>query len=179
MAMPGALPLLYQVRCVHGYASVRPRGLTDLSAAEQETWRGQISDWVYQTDERGKTEGSLRSNQTAEKSRFQWKGPAQRRFTVEDLTLCQMKLKFDSGPAGTLLWTDTFYPGWTARANGALVPIERHPPCFSTIAVAENTSEIVLRFQPRLLPLGMVLAAAGGAALAFVAIIAGFRHNSK
>jgi len=179
MAMPLALPLLYQVRCVHGYASVRPRGLTDLSAHEQETWSGEMSDWIYQTDERGKPEGTLRPNLTADNSRFQWRGPLQRRFTVEDLTLCQMRLKFEPGPSGTLLWTDTFYPGWTARADGAPVAIKKHPPCFSTVAVPENATELVLRFRPRLLGLSMALAGAGWAALAFVAILARFRHNEE
>ncbi len=59
---------------------------------------------------------------------------------------------------GFLVVLDTFYPGWTARVDGAEAPILRANYAFRAIPVAAGEHVVTLRFAPRRWVLGITLA---------------------
>src|SRR5262249_11257669 len=99
MAMPLALPILYRVRAVHGYASVAPHCLAALPSAEQAQLGPQLSDWIYQSSARGIDAGEFFTNATPGLARFQWQEPNARPFTVgTNGRLGEVHLRFEPGP---------------------------------------------------------------------------------
>jgi uncharacterized membrane protein YfhO len=70
---------------------------------------------------------------------------------VEDAGLNKIRVTFEPGPAGELLWTDTHYPGWKAKADGRALPLKKAGPCFSKIEIPSDIRSLDLCFQPRYL----------------------------
>jgi hypothetical protein len=176
--MPFMLPQLYRVRTLHCYTSLSTRSLYTLPIQEQRKLGAQMADRIYESKDRGLAAGEFRTNATPGIARFQWATATSRRFAVEDVGLCEMRLTFESGAAGRLLWTDTYYPGWQAWLDGQRVPREKREPCFSVIEVPESARELVLRYRPTYLPLGLAVASAGVLGLAVLGII-GWRRSQN
>ena len=72
-----------------------------------------------------------------------------------------MHLNFECGAAGKLLWTDSYYSGWRAEANGAPLRLQKIKPCFGQIEIPAGTPALVLKYQPRFLHSGEVLVLIG------------------
>jgi hypothetical protein len=176
--MPFMLPQLYRVRTLHCYTSLSTRSLYTLPIQEQRKLGAQMADRIYESKDRGLAAGEFRTNATPGIARFQWATATSRRFAVEDVGLCEMRLTFESGAAGRLLWTDTYYPGWQAWLDGQRVQREKREPCFSVIEVPESARELVLRYRPTYLPLGLAVASAGVLGLAVLGII-GWRRSQN
>ena len=155
---PGALSAVYRVRTVLGYAALRPRGPSTLTAAELERWRPQVADRIYESTARGQATGDLRTNATPGLARFQWMTPLRRPFTITEPNLHTIHVSFDPGPGGTLLWSDSFYPGWIARLDSSNVPVKLIIPCFNAIEIPASANTLVLQYEPRFLRLGKTLA---------------------
>ncbi len=173
---PNSLGHLFEVRTVHGYSALQPRSLILLSPAERENWLPQTADYIYESEVPGAAVGELRKNATPGSARFQWLDSAHRNLRIEKETLTQIRLAIEPGEAAELLWTDTYYPGWSARAGSENIPIERVEPCFSKIKVPAAARTLVLRYEPTYLRPGMILA--GGAA-ALLAIVPAIRRLRK
>ena len=139
---------LYKVRTVHGYSALMPRCLFWLSATEQEQCRSQMADYVYESHVSGQPLGELVKNPTLGLARVQWKTSVVRTFQVEQRGLNEIHVHFDPGPAGALLWTDTHYPGWEATLDQRRLALQATPPTFTTMEIAENSRELILRYRP-------------------------------
>ena len=158
--MPGAMSHLYHVRVAHPYSSF-PRGYYFLPRADRERWPSQLADWTYTSSARGQKNGVFSRSTTSDYSRFQWVGAPSRRFTVADLGLRKMRITFEPGDAGMLLWTDSYYPGWTAVVDGQPTGLNRVGQCFCEIEIPKNSRELILAFEPRFLPVGKAFFLAG------------------
>lgn len=157
---PYDLSHLYEVRTVHGYSALQPRSLYGLPREEQEQYRTQMADDIYESRESGQVRGQLVKNPTPGLARVQWKTPAARAFRVAQHGLNEIHVAFDPGTAGTLLWTDTRYPGWKATLDGSPVVLQAEPPTFTSMEIAENGRELVLRYRPTYLVPSLALSAA-------------------
>ena len=174
---PNALEHLFRVRTVHGYAALWPRSYEALPSDEQIKYLPQAADYLYETPAPGLPLGTLKKNPTPGLARFQWVAPANRGLTIEKETLNELRLSIQAGPEADLLWTDTYYPGWTAQAGPDRLAIQRTQPYFSKIRIPSGSLTLVLRYQPATLRFGLTLA---GAALMVMAIVSGvvwLRHG--
>jgi len=158
---PLGLSHLQRVRVVHAYATLFPRSLHTLSPDARERWKPQLADWIYESPQRGMAVGQLRTNATPGLARFQWEGQDRRVFTVEQKGLNEIHLLMQPGVAGTLLWSDTRYPGWKASTDGTPLSLRPAEPCFTRLDVPASARTIVLRYEPRFLPAGKVSAIIG------------------
>ena len=109
---PYDMPHLYRVRTVHGYSALQPPSLFWLPAEEKERVRDQLADYIYESTAPGQVVGDFRKAGIPALARFHWRTPTTRAFTVQQRALGQMELEFEPGAAGTLLWTDNYFPGW-------------------------------------------------------------------
>jgi len=151
LVMPGAFGHLYRVRTLHGYSSLRPLNLYDVSRAAPVPLRLKSADWVYESKARNQAAGIFATNGAPGLARFQWQGELPRGFQVEEPALTRIRVKFDTGPAGALLWTDSWYPGWQATAEGRRLAVQKIEPCLSQIQIPADVRILELRYQPRYL----------------------------
>jgi hypothetical protein len=107
-----------------------------------------MADYIYESRETGQALGELVWNPTPGLARVQWRTPLARTFRVEQHGLNEIHVHFDPGPAGTLLWTDTRYPGWKATLDKRPLALQAAPPTFTSIEIAENARELTLRYRP-------------------------------
>ncbi len=87
--------------------------------------------------------------------------PAERRFHVAT-----------DAPA-YLVFAETWYPGWSAKVNGAPVPILRANLAFQAVALPAGESEVVFRY--RINDFGAGAAISAGALIAALALLLGGR----
>lgn len=147
-AMPHSLPHLFQVRTVHGYAALRPQCYFWLPKEDQGRHAGAVADFVYRSDQAGEAAGSLSTNALAGLARFQWNEVTNRSLTVERSSLNTVELKVGPGPAASLQWNDTWYPGWKCYANGLPHAVERAPGTFARLRIPEGEQVIRLEYRP-------------------------------
>jgi hypothetical protein len=76
------------------------------------------------------------------------------------------------GGGGLLVDSDCFYPGWEARVDGREVPILRVDHALRGVVVPAGAHRVDLSYVPRPLILGLFLAPAALALLAFAALLA-------
>lgn len=145
---PYALTHLYRVRIVDGYSALQPWSIPWLSREEKERYRPQIADYIYESREIGLADGQLIRNPTPGLARMQWKSPITRDFQVTQHGLNEIHVEFRTGPPGTLLWTDTHYPGWKATLDGQPLALLATPPTFTSLEISENARYLVLRYRP-------------------------------
>ena len=158
---PDGLEHLYRVRTVHGYSPLVLQCLLTLTPEEQQRHRNQLADYVYQSTNRNQAAGNLIKADIPARARFQWVEQSDRSITIEQETLNSIRLSIGPGPAGTLLWTDTHYPGWTATIDGKSTTLLFSPPCFGRIELPPGTTSLVLNYKPRFLKAGILTAIAG------------------
>jgi hypothetical protein len=161
---PNAMSHLYHVRTVHGYAGLYPTNLVLLPESIKQTVKPQLADLIYAT-EKGGAGGELTTNATPGLARFQWMSNLSRPFRIDEHWLNRIAIHFDPGEPGVLLWSDSFYPGWTARLDGRKVELRKHDPCFSTVQIPGGGQDLILQYSPRFLPLGCCLTAVGSLSL--------------
>lgn len=164
---PNCLGHLAGVRVLHGYSALVPRSFTTLPEPEQAAWVGRVADATYTTAEPGAAGGRFEKPRTNTPAAFHWQGPASRAFRVELVSLTRQRVSLEPGPAGTLLWTDTAYPGWRAELDGRPVRLSRVEPCFTALEIPAGTAPAVLtlRYRPTGWPLTGALAAGGWVAV--------------
>ncbi len=171
---PNCLGHLAGVRVLHGYSALVPRSFLTLPPAEQEAWAARVADATYTTPEPGRPVGRFDPPRPDRgPAAFQWQGAAPRAFRVEMVSLNEQRVTLEPGPAGTLLWTDTAYPGWRTELDGRPVPLRPVIPCFSELEVPASVTPAVLtlRYRPTGWPftgglavLAALACAAGGVA---------------
>jgi uncharacterized membrane protein YfhO len=110
----------------------------------------------------------LRKNPTPGAARFQWLKPSARTLKITKESLNEICLSFGAGDEAELLRTDTYYPGWSARIGSAKVAIQRTDPFFSKLRIPPGNQQLVLRYEPVYLRLGI---ASGGVALGVMGVL--------
>ena len=101
--------------------------------------------------------------------RFLWEDGRAARPVFTQLGLGAFRLEFAAPQSGTLVWTDTQYPGWQVRVDGEEVALRSAPPCFATIAVPPGSRLIEFRYRPTYLTFGLLAMIAGIGGTAFCA----------
>ena len=79
-----------------------------------------------------------------------------------------IRTRIASAP-GYVLLSDAWYPGWTARLDGAAAPIHRADLIFRAVQVDAGTHQIVLEYRPTTFYVGAAVSAL--AALVLIGIV--------
>jgi hypothetical protein len=171
---PNCLGHLQRVRVLHGYSALVPRCFANLPESEQAAWADRVADATYTTPDPGLAGGRFETNRVAAPASFQWRGGTPRAFRAELVSLNEQRVTLEPGPAGTLLWTDTAYPGWRATLDNQPVELRRVEPCFSAIEIPAGAQPAVLRlrYQPTGLGAATALALSGVALLGVAGALA-------
>jgi hypothetical protein len=83
----------------------------------------------------------------------------------------RVELTVPDGPAGVLVLTDAFGPGWTATVDDAAVPVAPVDLAFRGCAMPAGAHHVVFRYLPVATYLGLVLAALAAVATAGGALL--------
>lgn len=163
---PNELQHLQRIRTVHGYAAVQPRSIANVNVAARPEFQNEVADWIYETSADASTSGVLREISAPGLARFHWRQAIPRSFRVESHGLNRIRVTFEPGAAGELLWTDSHFPGWRATLDGRGTALQFVPPVFSAITIPADARELVLLYRPTFLRLGSGLAVIGLAGMA-------------
>ena len=146
MLFPNNMGHLQHVHTVHGYSALQPASLFQWPLTEPPPAE-LLSDFVYRSEHRGQEGGELKEVTTDKMSRLRC---AHRTVAITSETMNALTVSIEPGPADQLIRTDTFYPGWTAKLNGRVIPLKHGVPPFSTINLpASDTASIVTySYQP-------------------------------
>jgi hypothetical protein len=151
---------LYRLHVVHGYAALQPRAQIWYPDADET----KVSDYLYEG-------GKLRKITAAGNARFSWVGQPEEPVQVTGESLNRIALSFPGRKGGTLLRTDTYFPGWSALTpEGMTVPITEDG-IFSRIEIPPGVSQLELRYRPTGWRAGQVCAALGVLSLAAVSLL--------
>jgi hypothetical protein len=82
----------------------------------------------------------------------------------------RVELLVESDGPGLVVLTDSFFPGWSARAGGQELPIHRANFLFRAVPVPGGRSRIVFEYRPTSVRLGIALGAATAAGLIAAAV---------
>jgi hypothetical protein len=82
----------------------------------------------------------------------------------------ELLVAVDAAGAGLLVVTDTFFPGWHARLDGAPVPIVRADFAFRAVHVPAGRHRVELRYSPASFHLGLAVAGASLVVLLLIAL---------
>jgi hypothetical protein len=175
---PGEMQSLQQVRTVHGYAALQPRGLFTVGLGESSQWREQLADWIYTTTSSSNATGTLVQNIAGNPARFQWRSGPIRPLEIRSEGLNRIRVAFQPDRAGELLWTDSPFPGWRALLDGREFPIRFVKPCFNSIEVPAGAHELVLFYRPTYLRPGCTLSIVGCIAIVFC-VVAGAKTRRR
>lgn len=160
---PNCLGHLAGVRVLHGYSALIPPCLFNRPADVQAAFPDLLGDAVYRNPARGLAAGEFVPPRGGAPRNFQWLGAGSRGWRVEFVGLNRCRVTLDAGASGSLVWTDTAFPGWSARLDGVPVPLRSRDPCFSEVDIPTRAGPAMLEleYRPRWLPLGQALALAG------------------
>ena len=86
--------------------------------------------------------------------------------TILALERNSVRLAVDAPRAGMVYCAESFFPGWTARVNGADAPIVPANYAFRAVAVPAGRSVVELAYWPPGLTAGLCLSGLGGVAVA-------------
>jgi hypothetical protein len=85
-------------------------------------------------------------------------------------------LRTEDGPAGYLVLTDPWFPGWTCTVDGRPVPVYRANYLFRAVPVPEGAHMVVFTFVPPGYGRGWAVSASALAACFGVALLGGLRR---
>ncbi|HEX5822877.1 MAG TPA: DUF6044 family protein [Candidatus Limnocylindrales bacterium] len=83
----------------------------------------------------------------------------------------RVELSVPDGPAGVLVVTDAFGPGWTATVDDAATPVAPVDLAFRGVAVPAGPHQVVMRYEPTATYLGLAIAALAAAMTAAGALL--------
>lgn len=165
---PFALPHLYGIRAVHGYAALQPDGIASpRRRAEADRLGGAYSDWTYHSPTHS-AQGDLQRTNANRLARFYWRTGTGRELAVLSDGSQRIELTVGAGDAGELVWTDSPYPGWRATIDGRAAVTRHELPFETVISVPAGARQVVLRYEPTYLRVGIALALAGALAVVFL-----------
>lgn len=168
---PNSLSHLWQVRTVHGYAALQPKSIFRLTPEVRAQNANAVADFTYESPTRGLEKGALTSRSTTSLARFHWREPnGKRSIAARDIDLNTQELEIGPGEAATLVWSDSYDPGWSASTKNSPLNIAPTPPCFSEIPIPAGQQTIRLTYRPRFLRYGLMLAGIASGLLLAMAV---------
>lgn len=72
-----------------------------------------------------------------------------------------VELRVSAKTDGTVVLSDTYYPGWTARVDGSRVTINRAHEALRSVEVKQGEHTVELRYEPLSFRWGLILSAVG------------------
>lgn len=170
---PNATACLYGVHVVHGYSALQPQSTVSLLSGSFSFPISWVADWKILAD--GTYRRTSISSDLASTVRFVWEGPKPRLVTILHEDCKTVELKVSPGPAGRLIRTDTFYPGWRQEPPSPQASWHRLAPCFSEGQLEESVHKSRLRlvYSPRFLNFSMFLSLLG-----VISVILGYRIST-
>lgn len=100
----------------------------------------------------------------------------QQSVTIEGYSPDEVRIRADMPDNGWVVLTDTYYPGWEAEVNGRKANIYRADCNFRAVAVGAGENEIVFRYRPFSVRLGILLTTMGTVS-AIAGLFLSRRHN--
>ena len=167
---PGALGHLFGVRTLRGYSALHPKALAELPDEVRDPLLTRCGDAVYAGGRFSAATGG---------GRFLWEDGRAARPKFIQLGLGAFRLEFAAPQSGTLVWTDTQYPGWRVQVDGQEAALRPSPPCFATITIPPGSRVVEFRYRPRFLNFGLLAALAGIAGTALCAAMPRRRARSQ
>ena len=155
---PGATAQLFGVHSMQGHSSLMlafAAHVTNAAGGPDPS----LHDALYRSATRGLERGELEVKPGF--SRYRWAAPSDRPVSIAAETLNSITLALGPGPAGELIRTDTWYPGWRVAPETPGVTMTFEPPCFARLMVPESVRQVRLVYEPRWLRAGIWIAAAG------------------
>ncbi len=149
---PGALGHLLGVRTLRGYSALHPNALAELPDDVRDPLLARCGDAAYADGKFTAASGG---------GRFVWQDDGHARAKFTQLGLNAFRLEFPDPQSGTLLWTDTQYPGWRVQMDGQEAALRPAPPCFAAIEVPPGSRVLEFRYRPTFLTIGLLVAMAG------------------
>jgi hypothetical protein len=137
-AFPGVTICYYRIHSLDGWTSfplhgrgqtLSPRGHNILYSSEPASEHGMAT--------------VISTNQL----RFVWADEKQRDVSIVTETANSIRLRIGAGPAGELIRTDTYYPGWRVEAPSSIGQ-RRNADGFLSFSIPADPIELVLRYQP-------------------------------
>lgn len=155
---PHALASLYGVNVVHGYSALQPSSFFASQASSHSFPKSWKADWRIAQD--GSVYPYASPNAASLTCRLVWVGPQERSAMIIREVPGHLLTEVSPGPAGRLIRTDTYYPGWTGTVGEHAAQIFPWLPFFSVIYLPESRERVDLElgYCPRFLGLGMFLA---------------------
>jgi hypothetical protein len=83
------------------------------------------------------------------------------------------------GPAGWLVLTDIWYPGWTCTVDGQPAEVRRADYLFRAVRVPEGSKEVVFRFEPDSLRVGRYVSLTTLGLVAVVLLVTILRRSPR
>ncbi len=91
-----------------------------------------------------------------------------------------VELDVQSSVSGTLVLSDTYYPGWVAYVDGKNTPIERVHDALRGVAVEKGSHRVIFSYLPMSFTVGVAVSAGGILLSVFVVLyISSSRRRSK
>ena len=158
---PNALACLYGVNVVHGYSALQPASFStahEFRSSFPDFWK---ADWRILSD--GAVEPYSLHEEKNSSCRLIWSGPGKRIARIVAETPGDLVAEIAPGLAGSLVRTDTFFPGWEPSVGGSKVQLCFFPPYFSAVLLPGSSEplKLHLHYSPRFLNLGLGLALLG------------------
>jgi hypothetical protein len=166
-AIPGATPCYYRIHSLKGFSAFHLSRPGD-PLSRRETNLRYSSDTNAQVGEAT----LLTTNQL----RFVWAEPRQRPVAIISETLNTIRLSIAPGPAGNLVRTDTFYPGWRVETPSAISQTLT-PDGFLSFSIPAGSTELVLRFEHSHARLTKLASGAGALLVATLLVLGGIKSR--
>lgn len=156
---PQLLSLVYPANFAHfqgihtqiGYQALAPTSLAWVPNIDPEKY----CDAWYNTPA-VRSPGELKLEPIAGQARFSWLNGDSRPIAIAGESLNRLELWFPAGGAGSLLRTDTYYPGWKAKAgDGTPLPVSQEREVFSRVEIPAGVSHVIFTYEPTGWRLGM------------------------
>jgi hypothetical protein len=165
-AFPGMVPAIYGVHSLHGYSSIFLGGRGQMGTMRDANVR-----YVSTPGEKSGEITVLPPNQV----RFVWAADQQRDARIVRETPNSVRLAIVAGPAGELIRTDTYYPGWRVASPRGITQ-GRDTNGFSTFRIPAEAMELTLRYQPSYFRI-MQMVCLIGILITTVLLFSGFRRQ--
>jgi len=174
---PGAIAQLFRVHVLQSHTSqwLYNAGMVTNAAGEPDP---AYADVVYCSPMRQMERGDMEVRHADPLARYHWAKPSSRSVEILEETLNTITLDIGPGPAGGLIRTDTYYPGWRVAPGTPGVTLLPEPPFSAWITVPESARQIQLVYEPRWWRPGLLVAAAAAVLLgSWLAVLAWQSRN--